>query len=414
MELGPNDGDVIVLAALYATMQKDYVQAEHLLERARNEHPDRQDVYLQFAELKRSQGKVQEGAEELKVGLKKATDTQLILEALVDYQLQLNDIKGAEATCEQMKDKLPQELMRFHRGRIEFSQGKFLEACRDLEAVRPAIARISYKNYSQQLDVMLGVCYEQVGMWDRELEVFREVLRTYPDIMRARLGEAMALDNLGRYDEAAVSLKALTEGIKDFPYLALPVFQLLANAQMHKPADQRDWSNVEKVAELVYQQKDRNELDNVLMKADVLMFQDRNVEARKLLTQAVTKYPKDVRGWTSLARAAARDEETAKKLPQLLDRAEKAVGDVMPLRAMRIREIALHSGDHAVDDLKKLEVGLDKFPSVSQRASLMNQLGMAYVQVRDFPDAKRCWRYVAEQAPEQRARLAVTVRTIGR
>ena len=298
-----------------------------------------------------------------------------------------------------MKDKLPGELMKFHEGRIEFAEAKYLEASRDLEAVRPAIARISYKNYSQQLDVMLGVCYEKLGQWDREVEVYREVLRKYPDLMRVRLGEAIALDNLGRYEEAAESINALAAAVKEVPSLALPVFQLMTSAQLHKPADERDWSAVEKVADVVYQQPGRTEMDNALMKADLLMFEDKNIEARQLLTKAVGKFPADMRGWTSLARVVSRDEKTATLLPKLLERAEKSLGDIIPLRLLRIREAVTHGGDQTVAELKKLETGLDTF-KLPDRVTLMNQLGMAYIQAQDPADAKRCWTYVAEQMPQ--------------
>ena len=95
LELGPDDGDVIILAALYATMKKDFAKAEQLLERARKEHGDRQDIYLQLAELKRLEGHQDQAVEQLKLGLTKASDTQQILEKLVDFQLQLNDVAGA-------------------------------------------------------------------------------------------------------------------------------------------------------------------------------------------------------------------------------------------------------------------------------------------------------------------------------
>jgi len=191
----------------------------------------------------------------LKQGLSKAKDTHLILERLVDFELQLGDVKAARATCDLMKEKISRELLKFHEARIEYAEAKFLEASRDLEAIRPAIARIPSKNYAQQLDVMLGTSYEQLGQWDRSLEVFRELLRSYPDILRARLGEAIALGNLGRHDEATTSINALAGGVIDHPSIAPTVYQLMASAQMQKPAEARDWTAVEKIAEVVYQDR---------------------------------------------------------------------------------------------------------------------------------------------------------------
>jgi len=145
------------------------------------------------------------------------------------------------------------------------------------------------------------------------------------------------------------------------------------------------------------------------MKADLLMFQDRNVEARKLLTGVVQKYPKDPRSWTSLTRAAQRDEESAKKIPELLDRAEKALGDLIALRLLRIREIVLHGGDQTVAELKKLETGMDNFPE-PQRVALMYQLGMAYVQGARHRRRKALLAICRREDTPERPQLATVVR----
>ena len=295
-----------------------------------------------------------------------------------------------------MQDRgtLSPELLRFHEARIKFSEGNFVEAARDFEAVRPAISRIPRSTYGAQLNVMLGHCYTQLGQWDRVLEIYREVLRSFPDNLRARLGEAMALQNLGRYDEASVSIDALALGVGQFPGLATQLYQMMANAQLHQPKEQRDWSKVIAMAEAAAKDKNRNELDNMLMKAELLMFQDQVPEAVNVLVAAAKKYPKDIRCWTALARAVSRGDNAKKQLPAVLSRAEKEVGDVMALRMMRIREIVLQGGDDMAAKLKKLEEGAEKFDE-GERLAMLYQLGAAYTQARDYADAKRCWQVVA-------------------
>ena len=119
-----------------------------------------------------------------------------------------------------------------------------------------------------------------------------------------------------------------------------------------------------------------------MLKADLLIMQGKLEAAQKALTAASKQFPKEVRLWTTLARLLVRMDKTS-MITQLLKRAEKEVGDVVPLRVERIRMVLRQGGNNASEELQKLELGTDAFTD-AQRTSLMLQLGNAYFAISRF------------------------------
>ena len=400
-ELDPNNSNVVLAAAVYAMSEKDFPKAQELLDRALKDYPERQEVYLRLHQLKLMQNDVAGAAAQLSLGLKKSGEVNIILERLADLQFQLNDIAAVRETCKLMhaRGTFAPELLRFEEARIKYTEGDYLAASREFEAARPAFLRNSNSSYAQQIDILLGHCYELLGQWDRALELYRGILQKYPDLLRPRLGEAVALQRLGRYEEASTSVNLLATNAEKIPPIRPQVLQLLIDDQLQKPEDQRDWSVVEEIAAMLYEDPSRSELDKTLLKVDLLTVQNELAEAQKLLTAACKQYPKESRAWISLARLLMRDNNNAGKLTQLFKLAEEKVGDVAPLRLERMRFIVRQGGEGAPEELKKLEKGLDK-STAAERLSLMMQFGAAYMQLGSYEDAKRCWEYSIEHDPK--------------
>ena len=81
------------------------------------------------------------------------------------------------------------------------------------------------------------------------LEVCRRILQTMPDQLAARLGEASSLQTLGRYEEAENTLKILFANAERIGNFRGTVFQFLVSDQLSKPEDQRDWHEVDTLAD---------------------------------------------------------------------------------------------------------------------------------------------------------------------
>ncbi|MGD9724643.1 MAG: tetratricopeptide repeat protein [Pirellulales bacterium] len=397
INLAPDDPDVVVSTAVFAITEKQYDKARELLTKAAEKFPERQEVYLCQAQLSIAERKHEEGIAHLKIGAEKAKDVQMILPMLFDMQIEVRDLTGAAATCDAMqkRETFLTEFVRFSRARLQFAEGNFWESMRELEAVRPAIARSNYAGqYLQRLELILGGCYESLGLYDRQLEVARRILQSDPRQAGARLSEAFALQRLGRFAEAETDLQLLFGNVEQYPELRGPVYQLLLADQMRRPKEQRNWTHVEKLAEELLADPSRTEMDNAVLKGELLMSQEKLDEALAVLTAARRKDAKDQRVWSSLAKLLGRMNREDRIAP-LLDMAEKEAGSSFALRTERARLIARTGGENAAAELQKVEQGIDTLKE-PERVALMSQLGGAYLQLRDFDNAKRCWKYVVE------------------
>ncbi len=186
------------------------------------------------------------------------------MERLIDLQLQAKNLDAVRALVKQMRDRgtFPSEMIRFQDARIKFAENNFQEASHELEAVRPILARFGKAGYALQIDLMLGRCYEVMNQPDRQLEVYRRVLQTSPKQAGAQLGEATALQSLGRFEEAATSIKLLADNAQNLPVLQSSVIYMLINQQLQLPEDQRDWTQIDKIADMILADQSRSELDN--------------------------------------------------------------------------------------------------------------------------------------------------------
>lgn len=399
IELEAKNVDILLALAVYAMTVKDYDDAGKRLEEAMAISPERHDIYLRGAQLYLLQEKSDLAAEQLKLGLTKANDKGALLERLIELQFQLNDLAGVRESRKQMAElgTFPPDLIRFIDGHLKYAENDFFEAAKEFEAVRPGIARITTASYAYQLDVMLSRCYEMLGMPDQQLEVCQRILNAAPGQLSARLGVAVALQNLGRHAEAHESVVALLPVAKNAASLRAPLLNLLVNEEQQKPESARDWTEIDKIAEMMYADESRPPIDNVLLKADLLMARNQADEAEKLLTTACKEHPKEVKAWLTLLRCLGRNDKVDKVVP-ILTVAEKRAGDSPQFRVERARLAVREGGDGVVEKLQQLEKNQDAF-SDAERTGFMMQMGTMYGAAQNYANAKRCWKYVAEQEP---------------
>lgn len=399
-QLAPDDADSLLEVATTAMLERDYAKAESLLDQARKEHPERQDVYVRSAELAMAQGKRDQASERLLQGLEEAQDTRKILEQLIDVQFQLRDLAAVRKTIERMRelDAVPREFVRYQEARLKFAEGKFIEATRDFERVRTAMERLDTREL-QRVNLFLANCYEVLGLPDQQLEVYRRLLDSYPNLLMARVGEASSLQALGRHPEAETSVNLLAAVAKDYPQLQPAILQLAVNQELNSPEAERDWRQVDEVAALVYQNESRTPSQNELLKADLLLARGQRDAALQVLSALRRQDPKNVAVWVGLCKLLAADENNRQKIPQLLDLAAKQIGDVAALRSERVKALMRREGELPVDDVRKLEAGIDQFTDAEQRA-LFQQLARAYLRAGSDADGMRCFQAAIATDPK--------------
>lgn len=395
----PDNVDAMLLSAATAMVKQDYKTSQDLLDRAVKLQPARADVYLRRSLLAQVQKQPEKAAEELKAGIKAADNTRPLLEQLVELQFLLRDLDAVSETCEQMSKVpgIPAETIGFHEARVLFGREKFLEATRAFERVRPAYERQGAAQLNA-VNTLLGRAYARLGMSDRQLEVNRRLLASFPTSIEARIGEASALQALGRFDEAEASVTLLASAAKAAGPMQGEILQLVVNQELNKPLAERNWERTQELYKLVESSGQRTALQNRLMQVNLLLAQGKSDEALGILGALRKENPKDVSVWLLLCKLMSSEEKYRDRLPQLLNLAEKELGPSAPLVIERIKLIMREPGENTSKQLQELEAGIKQFEPAQQLA-ITAQLGTAYLMVNDYDNGKRCLKTVMQGEP---------------
>jgi hypothetical protein len=211
------------------------------------------------------------------------------------------------------------------------------------------------------------------------------MLQVNPGQAGARVSEAMALQALGRHEEAAPALEMIVANVDQYPFMRPSVLPLLIADRMSKPADQRDWTDVEKIADAIMQDPKRTEVDNAVMKAELLMMQDKLDEEGP---RGPGERSQDIRVWTSMVVAAADNRTAHRHCWRRRRKSATCRNCVRFVFGTRPRGAAPAAPPRSS---KAWRSGGGAYHSDVAT-------GRAYLQVR-FDAAKRCWRYVIAHDP---------------
>lgn len=402
IELSPDDRNILITAARLAIDAGEKEEAREHLRRAQRLYPDDDRVLQTLAILNITEGKREQAIKELQKAAKgKAADPQSIL-PLADLQLQEGDLAAVRKTIGTMREAgyLPQ-IIQFYEARVQIAERKWREAMYTLERLRPLVA--GKAQFSNHVDLFLGYCYEQLNLPDLQLDVFQRLVSSNPEMLPARRGYASALFRTGKYEEALKEYRRIQaalgteEFVKD-PQLQQAMFQLIVRQISKQPKAQQDWSELEEFLDDVEAADGVDPVQQTLMRADLLIRQDKNEEARQLVIDARDKDPSVLRYWTALANFTAADEN-AEAAMEVLREAEEAVGDSLKLRLAKAGLATRMRTSKGRDVLEELEQDTDKFTE-DQRVALWQALGAGYYQLRSRRSAQKMWNRVTEARPD--------------
>ena len=211
---------------------------------------------------------------------------------------------------------------------IEQTQGHWLDASRRYGQI--GVGLKSAPNLAKQAYYSLGKSYDQLADLESALKAYRQAVDADPMWIPAREALAASLQSLGRTDEALEEQNTLAR-MQDVPLSAwVNLIRLSLFAKSRLPADQRDWSDVADLVNRLAKSAPQSAAVP-LLRAEVLMAQDRAAEAEKLIESEKEKDPKEIAYWVALAHLAIRDNRW-ERARQTLDEAEKKLGDQVALR----------------------------------------------------------------------------------
>ncbi|MFL5343022.1 MAG: tetratricopeptide repeat protein [Gemmataceae bacterium] len=288
------------------------------------------------------------------------------------------------------KAGFPGGVLAYHRGRILAGRARWLDAARVLEHASGEVAPGS--SLAQQFFSLLGACYGRVGMLDRRCAAYQRAVPTDPNDQswyQSSMRLASALAEAGRIPESIRALEGVANRYAD---ALTPLARLLYQEALRRTPDKpRDWRPIENTLRSAPEGLDRD-----LLRADLLLAQDKAADARAALTRAQEKYADATEPWAALAFLEMRLRQPA-KAAGILAAAEAKFGDRVVLRLMRARLVP--SGAPAADELKRLAADAEHFPR-DERRRLFRGLAESAQAAGAHDLAEQFWVSLAREAPD--------------
>ena len=397
LEMAPKDADIIVSAAELAGALDHLDRANEILTDGLARHPKDERMFRAMASLALQEEKPDKAMKYVEDGLKQSPSNQYLLLFRADLELQKGDIEGVRSTVKSMResDFLP-ELIEYIECRILIVEGQWLKATNQLEKLRPSMAR--FPDLTMQIDMLLGRCYRSLGQPDRAIDAYRRALDGDPSSIPAQLGYADALRQIGKNELANQVLKNLRkpespeseESTSLNPVVNQNILQTSITEELQKPEDKRDWRQVDTIMAEVLKSDRLTEAQKAVLEAEIMLIKKDLKQARRLLSAAVRKHPKELAVWLGLINLVSQDENSKPTPEEVLDRAEKELGPVYQLKRARLAIAVRKQGEEAKQAIKKFESDLGGL-SEDERIAFSAELGHAYYRLRDYEDARRCW-----------------------
>ncbi len=245
----------------------------------------------------------------------------------------------------------------FLNARIALAQQQWLAAIEGFERARPGLA--NFREPQVQADLFLADCYRHLGNVDKQLEAFRRVLGSDPFNHLALAGLTEVALQSGRFDEGIEQYRNLIKLARLSPASQIHFLQLLVRQNLQLDPGRRDWREVETRLDQVA--KAAPDLIQVqILRAEMLMGQNREEDAEKVLLQVRDKNPKEVTPWIALASLAQNSQEWD-RVEALLEEAEQELGDLLALRLARARYLVKRYGKQGPARLMELATNTEHF-----------------------------------------------------
>ncbi|MCE9630601.1 MAG: tetratricopeptide repeat protein [Planctomycetia bacterium] len=402
LEIAPDDVNAIFARFELALSEKDLSTAETMANRAREKFPGDERAYRGLAAIALQQGDPAKAEQALLDGIEQLPNRASLLLMLADALLQQNKLDDVRQAIARIKELygVASPAVGLLEGRTLVAERKWAEAKAKFELVRPLV--VGSPEMVRQVDLYLGQCHAQLDEYDAQLDVNRRILSDDPTSLAARAGKATALASAGKIDEALEEFESIAQNVPPerlaaIPQLWYPLFQLRMQQQSRLPAQDRDWSGVDTLLDMLQQSPDVTSTQVGLLRADVLV-QKGESEAARALLDSLADQEADFRVWSALATLALKGEGP-EAAAAVLAKAPASVANSANLLVVRA-QVAARGGSDAstaeLDDIEKRAADLDDEEAASVLVALA---GIAFGQ-GDAEAAERLWREVALRKPQ--------------
>lgn len=250
---------------------------------------------------------------------------------------------------------------------------------------------------ANQIDLGLGKCYSELNDPKKQYDAFARMAKRNPDSLVAKLGLANAARAGNNLDEAIRLLGALARAPEVPSFLWADQVRLhILKARLTRQAD--DWKRVEDTIADAERHKVIDAVEANVFRAECLLANKKDDEARTLLEETRKQHDKRVEPWAALALLAQKRNDFPEAL-RLLDEAAKVLtkpADQVELLLARANHWAGQKGDTAKAELAKLCEGMGKFEP-TERTRLLSGLAATCYGSGHFQLAARLWKQLSRQ-----------------
>ncbi|MEZ6070303.1 MAG: tetratricopeptide repeat protein [Pirellulales bacterium] len=389
-------------------------RAKEYAESAAKFHPDSTEAKGFLASVLNFGGERDAAREEIAGALKESPlDPSLLLQQ-ADIYLADNDVEKLRKTIADLRRAgIRQDQIDLYEARALMLDKDWRKASELLERIRPRL--VATQSNPEQIDLLLGTCYAQLGRSDAALTAFRSARSQVnsDDAARSTAADQMlasALVQSGKIDEGVEIYRRLARVSKS---AREPLVSALIQQMAAKPKSRRNWSEVERMLDAL-EKEGGDSVQIQLSRVEVLSQQGKDDEALRVLEAARQANPDSARVWMALALFQTRSNGAEAGVQVLNEARQQLPPEYQPaLLNAEVRIVLAMPKDEALQRLPALEEkarALDE----SRQGEVLDMLGQAYGHHNDFAGMERMFRREAELQPtntEVRRRLLSVARS---
>ena len=388
---GADDQRVIVAAAEIAMASKDYEMAREQLLRGVQLHPTSEVIYQDLYFLSVAENDRDAAIQWLEKGMEEIRQSPTLRTYHADQMLQTGNLEKVRENIKRLREMpiVRSGYLAYLEGRLAMQERNWIEARNKLEEAR----RTMPEGMLPQIDMSLAHCHLQLGQTGDALREYEKLIAAHPTMIEPHVRRAEILYGMKRWDESYREYKGVVSslGLEEFVKRFGDWGRLLDLADR-----MNDLQLKEEIAAYV-SSGDAGELTAMLARAQALLGQRRNDEARELLETYLAANAEQPRVWLVLANLAARTGTTEDALA-VLDRAEKAMSPTATTRMARVEYVSLLPMEQAKPQLETLAQQAEQLDP-AERERVYGALASAFLRIGEMDRAIGLWKTLVEARP---------------
>ena len=275
-------------------------------------------------------------------------------------------------------------------GRLHINQLEWGPAAQLFE--RALTQMSSQRDLACQANLYLGQCYERLEEHGKMFNAFKRVTDEDPTAVPAILGKGAARWAQGQLKEALDHYKQamLQKAVPPRAWLDIARLEIQLQATNPKP----NWGGVENALKGAASLLEPENLELVLLRAELALRKDELGNAREILSAARDKVPGEAEFLTALVDIALREKDLP-KATSLLTEAKTTLPDSAAMRLCQARVYAAGKDGSAVAKLQALGEGRAKFTEEDQ-GRLLSGLADTLFRSDAHKEARQLWGALTE------------------